>query len=917
MSTQPLKYYQFMDNISRNALFAGLVGYGLFPDKLPPIFTSLSWLDFYTNNPNVTYAKGASQYIFYESMRNTNVPRMMGIPNPIAYTLLCKKLKENWLIIRNFFKEQTKDQIIKKSRIHIRRRKNEKSLFQMNYKNELLDGEPEFEYLFDSYYLVKTDIAQCFPSMYSHAIPWALVGKETAKRERGEEKWFNQLDLLTRNIKDGETNGFLIGPHASNLLSEIILCAIDARLSKWRYYRNIDDYTCYVKNQQEAEQFLVELRMALKEFGLNLNLKKTEIKRLPVGQDESWNRKLKDFFALYSNSSISYSQIYSFMELVTELANDNENAAIIYYAMKMVVKHSLTEKARRYYITIIVHLSLIHTYLFPFLDEYLFIPFDVSVITIKKLSDLMLKNGFATKNPESISYSIYFAIKYQFELSSFDSSSILSLSDCVLNVLAWLYANNNGKDLKPYTDLAKKLSTSNDDFERNWIFVYEVLKQNDLRDTWAAMKKHKVSFLLPMESILAKVSPNYELSNMDFSLDCRCDIFNSFFDELWNTYQSSNNPENKTDNYKQYLKLVILNLRIAFANRRNIKIPRTPQYYITHFGEAGESICATLRHIATWLKNNCYAGERLGDPICGYTCYWAKQKLYSRFSEIPTGEVISTQEYNSSVIIKDKSKKVVNIPFSDKALDYKKQLDAINIFFSKQAFSYSPSPQYQEDLYPLLTAIFNNSSWDLGGRLYSTHNRGIAYQDIPSDLRKTIRINGEETVEIDYSGLHISMLYARKNISPPDDPYSFLSSDQRPLAKKAMLIMINASSKKECIKRLEYDKVELCNKQGLSPKKRKLKHAFECCPNIAEIIDLITQKHAAISEFFFSGIGLQLQNLDSLIALEIVGCFCSKGIPVLPVHDSFIIAKSHSAALKEMMQSVFMKYNNGYTCRIK
>ena len=55
MNRTPLKYYQFMDNISENALFTGLVGYGLFPEKLPPIFTSLPWLNFFVNNTTMTY----------------------------------------------------------------------------------------------------------------------------------------------------------------------------------------------------------------------------------------------------------------------------------------------------------------------------------------------------------------------------------------------------------------------------------------------------------------------------------------------------------------------------------------------------------------------------------------------------------------------------------------------------------------------------------------------------------------------------------------------------------------------------------------------------------------------------------------------------------------------------------------------
>ena len=135
MSKSFLKYYQFMDKISADLLFTGLVGYGLFPEKLPPIFTSLSWLNFCNKNTTRTGWEKPTQYVFYESMRNTNVPRMMGIPNPISYTVLCQCLKEYWSDIRAYFKEQTEGQPYKKSRIHIRLKKNDKTLFHMNYGN--------------------------------------------------------------------------------------------------------------------------------------------------------------------------------------------------------------------------------------------------------------------------------------------------------------------------------------------------------------------------------------------------------------------------------------------------------------------------------------------------------------------------------------------------------------------------------------------------------------------------------------------------------------------------------------------------------------------------------------------------------------------------------------------------------------
>jgi hypothetical protein len=48
------------------------------------------------------------------------------------------------------------------------------------------------------------------------------------------------------------------------------------------------------------------------------------------------------------------------------------------------------------------------------------------------------------------------------------------------------------------------------------------------------------------------------------------------------------------------------------------------------------------------------------------------------------------------------------------------------------------------------------------------------------------------------------------------------------------------------------------------------------------------KQHAPISKNFYTGIGTQLQNLDSKIAESVMLEFMEWGIFALPVHDSFI-----------------------------
>jgi hypothetical protein len=60
----------------------------------------------------------------------------------------------------------------------------------------------------------------------------------------------------------------------------------------------------------------------------------------------------------------------------------------------------------------------------------------------------------------------------------------------------------------------------------------------------------------------------------------------------------------------------------------------------------------------------------------------------------------------------------------------------------------------------LVRRVFNNSKWDQGGRFY-----GGWWQRCPKDYRKKIKMDGVMTAEVDFSGLHIVLLYAQEGIN--------------------------------------------------------------------------------------------------------------------------------------------------------
>ena len=197
--------------------------------------------------------------------------------------------------------------------------------------------------------------------------------------------------------------------------------------------------------------------------------------------------------------------------------------------------------------------------------------------------------------------------------------------------------------------------------------------------------------------------------------------------------------------------------------------------------------------------------------------------------------------------------------------------------------------------------IFNNNSWEEGGRYY-----GGWWQRIPKEWREKIRIWDMATTEVDYSGLHIVLLYALEGIdywkTKGVDPYTIEGIEQsermRLLLKIVLLTAINSQTKQEAIKAVNWhinthlEDFNWVKKEGL---------------NISDLIDRFAAGHQTISSYFFSAKGLNLQYFDSLIAEEVINYFTDKGIPVLCIHDSFILDSSKKEELERVMDEAVVK----------
>ena len=96
-------YSEYMDEISEDKLYSKLLTYGFFSEKLPPIFDSSSFARYCIKRKDSYSSKEYYDYIRYDTIRNINTPRQIGIPVPFAYDNLCRVIRDNWEKKDNIF----------------------------------------------------------------------------------------------------------------------------------------------------------------------------------------------------------------------------------------------------------------------------------------------------------------------------------------------------------------------------------------------------------------------------------------------------------------------------------------------------------------------------------------------------------------------------------------------------------------------------------------------------------------------------------------------------------------------------------------------------------------------------------------------------------------------------------------------
>lgn len=207
--------------------------------------------------------------------------------HPVVYVDIVNKLtcEENWQFLKNRFTEFQQDERI--VCLSIPREstgsKSDKATQIMHWWKNLEQAQVELALDFE--YCIQSDVTDCYPSIYTHTIAWALHGKDWAKVHQMRSEGFgNELDHSIQALQEGQTNGIPQGSVVMDFIAEMVLSYADLELSlkvnelgisDFRVLRYRDDYRIFSNSLETAEQVMKLISEVLLDLNLKINSKKT------------------------------------------------------------------------------------------------------------------------------------------------------------------------------------------------------------------------------------------------------------------------------------------------------------------------------------------------------------------------------------------------------------------------------------------------------------------------------------------------------------------------------------------------------------------------------------------------------------------------------------------------------------------
>lgn len=426
--------------------------------------------------------------------------RQLKIPNPKHFSQLAKLIADNW------------DEI---SKIY--------SLSEFSESHPIIDGKSRAvktysksvndfrERLamtsFNSFFEVRVDISKFYPTIYTHSITWAILGKEDAKKYfnlKGSMKtadWktltatdslaslyeiSNTIDIALRACQERQSIGIPIGPDTSHIIAELISCRLDNLLKNkfknqvtgCRYY---DDYYLYTTTRDQAEKILKSLQTILNDFQLEINESKVKIKEFPFAFENDWVTRLSQF--RFDGNQRNYLKQYFSMAFGFASEDSSKADWILKYSLRPFEWRSVQINKENWdlFESLLLKTALVEPSTLKEVTRILLTyRHFINKTSKKRIQDVLKKIisiHIETNHNYEVSWALWCAVSFEIELTQTIAESILKSNDTI-SILILIDMRQKGllngaPDFSILDNLLKNENLSNE----NWLLVYESVKK--------------------------------------------------------------------------------------------------------------------------------------------------------------------------------------------------------------------------------------------------------------------------------------------------------------------------------------------------------------------------------------------------------------------------------------------------------